>query len=584
MNLLRWNRKSNKKIRPKTLLLFIFSLIMTTFAWFAYSKVLEPALNIHMASWDIEYYIGEEKKTNPIEIEIPILYPTMEEQAVVVDIVNNGETKVDIDYQVKSLTIAGTTYETVYEGFTPTTDNYITIAPSLLETVETVNEETGEVTDVKEIYKSAITNDITRFPFTIEIEYSAQVDAVSENEYDVKVSGKGYLKATVNWVGDNDRLDSEWGYIVGEFLKDNPTETVMSIVLSIDSYQVDPDGTTLEVTMPRTDTTRPYLPEGFKRVVGTSLTTGLVVEDASGNQYVWIEVPKSKSVYSTSGIEITEFTEEEISQIETDLRNYVAGYSSRVDQHLSYDAIGVSASNYTTLKQNMLKSIYTYGGFYIGRYETGVEDAPRTKATSSTPSTVPVIKANVYPYNFVTCAQANTIAGRLAQDNYQTSLLFGIQWDLVLKYLETQGTPQEWLKTDSTLFGNYVNNAYSLTNVNIKYNLTISGWHAGLEVIPYEKNEDEEVLLGSGANSGFCSQNIYDLAGNLAEWTYNVALIDGIYVGGNGGDYSSASNGTTSPANYCGTNNTLTGAKNIGFRVALFSNIIDDTVWGDDGI
>ena len=111
MNILRWKRKSNNKIKSKTLLLFIFSLIMTTFAWFAYSKVLAPTLNMHMAAWDIEYYIGADKKTNPISIEIPVLYPTMQEQTVVVDIFNNGETMVDIDHQVVSLTIAGTSYE-----------------------------------------------------------------------------------------------------------------------------------------------------------------------------------------------------------------------------------------------------------------------------------------------------------------------------------------------------------------------------------------------------------------------------------------------------------------------------------------
>ena len=73
MNILRWKRKSKKKIKFKTLILFIFSLIMTTFAWFAYSKVIEPTLNIHVASWDIEYYIGETKQTNEIGINMQLL-------------------------------------------------------------------------------------------------------------------------------------------------------------------------------------------------------------------------------------------------------------------------------------------------------------------------------------------------------------------------------------------------------------------------------------------------------------------------------------------------------------------------------
>lgn len=571
MNILRWKRKSKKKISYRTIILFIFSLIMTTFAWFAYSKIIEPTLKMHMSSWDMEYYIGSEKKTNPISLEIPILYPTMEEQTVIVDIHNNGEKQVDIDFQVKSLTIAGITYEGVAEGFEPETDKYITIAPSVLKMDEATP---------KKIYKNAVTNDVTRFPFTIEIEHSAQVDAVTEDDYGTKIPGDGYLKVTVNWIGDNDKLDSEWGYIVGDYLANHPeVSSAMSIVLSIDSYQVDPEGTEIETTMPTTSTTRPYLPEGYKRVPGTSLTTGLVVEDSNENQYVWVEVPKSSSVYTTAGLSITSFTEDEYNKIEADLRNYVSGYSTTVDKFYNYDAIGVSESNYTALKKNMLKSIYTYGGFYIGRYETGVEDAPRTKATSATPNTIPVIKAHVYSYNWVTCAQAHTIAGRLSQTGYTTSLMFGLQWDLVMKYLENQGISQETLKTDSTQSGNYLNNTYTITNNKAKYNQASTGWlnYEGM----FEKNADVEVLVGSGANSGFCMQNIYDLAGNLSEWTYNISYDSSIssYVGTCGGNYMTA--GDTVTASSCGSYNTKTGLKNIGFRVALVSEISAETAWGE---
>ena len=117
MNILRWKRKSKKKIKLKTLILFIFSLIMTTFAWFAYSKLLHTTLNIHMASWDMEYYIGATKQENPedgILMEIDTLYPTMDEQSVIVDIINNGEQLVDIAYQVKAVTIAGIDF-TIYK-------------------------------------------------------------------------------------------------------------------------------------------------------------------------------------------------------------------------------------------------------------------------------------------------------------------------------------------------------------------------------------------------------------------------------------------------------------------------------------
>lgn len=34
-----------------------------------------------------------------------------------------------------------------------------------------------------------------------------------------------------------------------------------------------------------------YLPTGFSKVKGTSLETGLTIQDSKGNQYVWVEVP-----------------------------------------------------------------------------------------------------------------------------------------------------------------------------------------------------------------------------------------------------------------------------------------------------
>ena len=64
MNILRKHRKSNKKNKLKKYILFIFSLIMTTFAWLTYSKVLNGNLNIHVAAWDMEYYIGDAGTNN----------------------------------------------------------------------------------------------------------------------------------------------------------------------------------------------------------------------------------------------------------------------------------------------------------------------------------------------------------------------------------------------------------------------------------------------------------------------------------------------------------------------------------------
>ena len=155
-----------------------------------------------------------------------------------------------------------------------------------------------------------------------------------------------------------------------------------------------------------------YLPKGFKQVNGTNLDNGLTIQDSTGNQYVWVEVPKTAEVYQTAGLNITEFTTDEYTTIEKDLHTYTNEYrkSGWEDNYSSEEAMGLTSEQYVQLKQKMLKSVYQNGGFYVGKYETGIEDAPKTSGSSNTkPTEIPVIKPNVYPYNNVTCRQGWTL-------------------------------------------------------------------------------------------------------------------------------------------------------------------------------
>ena len=264
----------------------------------------------------------------------------------------------------------------------------------------------------------------------------------------------------------------------------------------------------------------PYLPEGFRKVSGTTLDNGFTVQDSTGNQYVWVEVPKTTEVYPTAGLEVTEFTEDAYTAIETDLHTYTNDYreSGYEDTYYSDAATGLTSEQYTQLKQKMLKSVYQNGGFYIGKYETGIENAPRTSGdASAVPGETPVIKQNAYPYNYVTCSQAQTLASNMESGDRTTSLLFGVQWDLTLKYLETKGTRQADLKTNSTSWGNYYNNAWNITNANLKYSTDHGeNWTTATEKSNISKNG---ILLSTGADDSFSKMGIYDLAGNEWEWT-----------------------------------------------------------------
>ena len=321
--------------------------------------------------------------------------------------------------------------------------------------------------------------------------------------------------------------------------------------------------------------TNPYLPSGFTYVAGTTLKNGLTIQDSKGNQYVWVEVPQTTTVYPTAGLNITTFNADEYTKIETDLHTYtndyrISGYEDKYGSH-SDEMTGLTSEEYYELKKKMLKSVYQNGGFYVGKYETGIEGAPKTSGSSTTaPAEIPVIKKNAYPYSNVTCSQARTLASNMEAGNYTSSLMFGVQWNLVLKYLETKGTAQADLKTNSTNWGNYRDNLWNITNANSKYAIYNTNtykykWTSGA----YGKRDgDKRILLSTGASETFSKQGIYDLAGNVEEWTLEYVTVSrepcavrggSCYV--NGSDYT-ADSGIEYVPNIC--------SGDIGFRVSIF--------------
>ena len=316
-------------------------------------------------------------------------------------------------------------------------------------------------------------------------------------------------------------------------------------------------------------TTKPYLPTGFTQVSGTTLKNGITIQDSTGNQYVWIEVPMTEEVYQTAGLSITNFTDEEYTTIETDLHTYTTDYrngTSYKDEYYSDATTGLTSDQYTELKKTMLKSVYQNGGFYIGKYETGIESVPKTSGSASTePTETPVIKQNAYPYNYVTCSQAQTLASNMESGNCTSSLMFGVQWDLVMKYLETKGTSQAYLKTNSTSWENYYNNAWNITNENLKYSPNGSGWISATEKA---KDSSSRILLSTGASDDFSKQGIYDLAGNVWEWTLEYTFNSSYHCANRGGSFYD--NGDSNPAAYRNGSSTAYYDYGVGFRLSLY--------------
>ncbi len=224
-------------------------------------------------------------------------------------------------------------------------------------------------------------------------------------------------------------------------------------------------------SLPSTTETMPYLPSSdFSQKEGTTLETGLVIVDKAGNSYVWIEVPKSiyKNTEYTTNVDngaTTPADSTDYTNIEKVLQNYAKDYRENgySDEWKSEAQSGLaSKEDYDNLKNKMLKSVYENGGFWIGQYEMGTNTI-RTEESKDTPTDA-VCKEGAYPYNWVTCSQAQEKASEMKSGEYESSLMFGIQWDLVMKHIETKkGKEKTELNSDSTSWGNYKNATFTVT-------------------------------------------------------------------------------------------------------------------------
>ena len=390
-------------------------------------------------------------------------------------------------------------------------------------------------------------------------------------------------------------------------------------------------GTVTRISV-ESDTTKPYLPSiQFKQVEGTNLDNGIVATDGT-NYWTWIEVPTNIYENPTYNGGTAPIGANDYDSIEIVLNNYTKTLLSRnnyTDEWYdylgtSYDGInqyspvkyiidstkyntakeyygelyidangnidtsgeyvsekvyyakitdklndvtgcGLTYEEYNNLKRTMLSSIYINGGFWIGQYETGASSYP---ATSNNDSRIIIIQEGAYPYNFITCSNAQIRSSNINSGNYTSSLMFGIQWDLVLKYLETNGEDISELINNSSNWGNYNNIEFEIDRGG--YTLSSNSANS-FTLIPngsiYKKNTGMQ-LLTIGATDRNMKMNIYDLAGNLNEWTLEKSTDTDDPCVSRGGTY--AANGNEQPASSRSYDSTSRNDHSHGFRITIF--------------
>ena len=310
------------------------------------------------------------------------------------------------------------------------------------------------------------------------------------------------------------------------------------------------------------------IPSGFYYVGGTA-KSGTVISDnladkdkykgqevvgtdLSGNQFVFIPVNgidlKYEQDHTYDGKHEYVYTTE------------LSGYTSQSEWS---DDSGEQAS------------VKNYGGFFIGRYEAGYPDEIKegtiVNYKNSATGKVPVSKAGVASWNLVnqTVAKAATESMyNAANSKVKSKLVDSYAWDTTCKWLKNCGVIKEdnTGRINSTDYGNYYDSIFTIPKgtlyakhiyLNKKKDGVSSSWYfwnggAGKysygivndekgmkvgvktgETVPENATRPEgaedaasnyytadgRIEIATGSSDDTRTNNIYDLAGNMWEWT-----------------------------------------------------------------
>ena len=242
------------------------------------------------------------------------------------------------------------------------------------------------------------------------------------------------------------------------------------------------------------------------------------------NQFVWIPVEVKSTDTEDS---IASFYRSEWAENTATGGKRVTGLStSFTEPNLTYDT--VDKTGIADQITELTKSIYKYGGFYIGRYEAGSTTA-RTSSSSQTAEFV--VQQDKYPYNYIIWGKSmsdvsegavylsnNLYASTNTNYGATSMLCTGASWDSMLDFIKDSSHSV----TDGTTWGNYGDSeTYTINRGKYAvYNTSNNTLENFQDVVnEYPKEKGKSILLTTGATERNCSKNIYDVAGNVYEWT-----------------------------------------------------------------
>ena len=181
------------RLKIKTVVLLLLTLIANTYAWFIYISTVSANLSMHIKSWDVVFSDGEAEEDFVFTVER--IYPGMDDAEQTITASNNGETNAKMQLVVQSIKIL---------------DEDFYVVPAISDANPTATVKNGnEMLDI-------LSDD---YPFKIQIiinnqEYDGSdvsVAAGSSINILFKVTWDYETGADVNTIASNDEIDTLWG-------------------------------------------------------------------------------------------------------------------------------------------------------------------------------------------------------------------------------------------------------------------------------------------------------------------------------------------------------------------------------------